>query len=99
MVNKIIWTELAIEDYHQVVHYLLEEWNEQVALNFILKVEAFERDLVITPLSGQVAYKDSTVRGKLVTRHNKIYYRITGDFIQILQMRDTRLFPGKNPFE
>ena len=96
---KIVWTEHAIEDYHQVIVYLLENWSEQVAMDFIKTVQHFEKLLLITPLAGKVAYKDLSVRGKLIIKHNKINYRIIEDNIQILQMRDTSLNPSKNPFE
>lgn len=96
---KIVWTDNAIEDYHRVINYLLLEWSEKVALNFILVVEETERLILQLPLSGKIAYKDISIRGKLVTKHNKIYYRIIENTIQVLQMRDTRLSLDKNPFE
>ena len=96
---KIVWTEHAIEDYRRVVDYLLIEWSEEVAINFIHTVEEIERAILLMPQSGKIAYKDISVRGRLVTKHNKIYYRIKEQTIEILQMRDTRLSPEKNPFE
>jgi hypothetical protein len=36
---KIVWAEEAFDDYHQNIEYLLEEWTEKIALEFIEDVE------------------------------------------------------------
>ncbi len=37
--RKVIWSEKAIADYHQNIDYLLIEWPDTVASNFIEDVE------------------------------------------------------------
>ena len=39
MVTEIRWSDNAIQDYNLIVEYLLEEWNEDVALQFIEIIE------------------------------------------------------------
>lgn len=36
----IIWSDEAVADYHQNIEYLLSEWSEAVAIEFINDVEA-----------------------------------------------------------
>ncbi|MBS1681969.1 MAG: type II toxin-antitoxin system RelE/ParE family toxin [Bacteroidetes bacterium] len=36
---KIIWSDEALLDYHQNIDYLLKDWSEQVALDFMEDVE------------------------------------------------------------
>lgn len=35
----------------------------------------------------------------LITRHNKMYYKIKGKTVVILNMYDTRMNPKKNPYK
>ena len=36
---QIVWAAEAITDYHQNLDYLLKEWSEKVALEFMEEVE------------------------------------------------------------
>jgi plasmid stabilization system protein ParE len=38
--KEIIWSDEAIQDYHQNIEYLMSKWSEESASAFIEEVEA-----------------------------------------------------------
>ncbi|WP_439489425.1 type II toxin-antitoxin system RelE/ParE family toxin [Algoriphagus sp.] len=46
---KVIWTNQAQKDYDQNIDYLLSEWSEKVAQNFIHQVNLTIQLLTINP--------------------------------------------------
>jgi plasmid stabilization system protein ParE len=56
---KIIWSDDAIKDYHQNIEYLLENWTQQVAIEFIENVDAIIELIKLQPeLYPASGYKD-----------------------------------------
>jgi plasmid stabilization system protein ParE len=81
----LIWTDLALDDYHLNIDYILQEWSEKEALQFIEDV-----DLVLQVLkSGIVEYKESNyknVKECVVCRQITLYYRhLTANKIELLR--------------
>lgn len=48
---------------------------------------------------GGTPSKIKNVKSVLVTKHNRLYYRIKGDTLQILLLWYTRQNPTRHPFE
>ena len=99
MALPVVWTQNAIEDYQIVVDYLLKEWPLYVAENFVSIIEKRTNILGIYPNIGVASKKDPSIRSIVVTKHNKLYYRITSVKIEILNIFDTRQNPEKNLFQ
>ena len=99
MALPVIWTEDALEDYRQVVEYLLQEWSVGIAAKFIDTVESRLETLSVFPGIGVPSVKEEKVRAIVVTKHNKLYYRVTDKFIEVLNIFDTRQNPQKNKFD
>ena len=55
--------------------------------------------LVDLPLIGVISTANQAVRSILLTKHNKLYYQISGNLIIVLNIFDTRQNPSKNKFE
>ncbi len=55
--------------------------------------------LALGTLEGRVAAKKKDVKTILVTKHNRLYYRVKKDQIQIILLWDTRQNPARNPYE
>jgi hypothetical protein len=55
---KIVWSDEAITDYHQNIDYLMKEWSEQVAVEFIEDVEDC-RPWTIYPQSWDQSSEDT----------------------------------------
>ena len=95
MALQIEWTLYALEDYNQVVDYLLKEWSLEVANN----VEQRVQNLSSFPHIGIAPLKDPSIRSIIITKHNKLYYRIGSEKIEILDIFDTRQNPKKNKYD
>ena len=82
----------------KVLAYLEKEWSQKVAGEFLLKVDRRFNLLKQQPFVGIPSQKIIGVRGILITRHNKMYYKIEGTKVIILNLYDTRISPRKNPY-
>ena len=99
MALQIKWTENALEDYKAVVDYLLKGWQVDVAAKFINLAEARVDALSIFPNIGKVSLKEKKVRSIVLTKHNKLYYRVSDNCIEVLNIFDTRQNPAKNKYD
>lgn len=98
MAYKIEWTENAKQDLFKIIEYLVEEWSVEVAENFVDKLDSILELLANSPFIGTASNKKKGVRQILVTRHNRLFYRIIDDKIVLLDFFDTRQDPSKNIF-
>lgn len=98
MAYKISWTDNALEDYQRVIEYLLKNWSLQVAFDFENTVNKKLATLLRQPFMGVPSQKSPDIRSILFTKHNRLFYRITKDTIELLNIFDTRQDPDKKPF-
>lgn len=82
----------------KLLDYLEGEWGKTVADNFLKEIDKRLDTLSEQPFIGAPAAEAKTVRSILITKHNRLYYRIKGKTIEIVNMYDTRMNPKKNPF-
>lgn len=99
MALKVKWTDIALEDYRKVIDYLLEDWSITVAEEFIQNTESRIETLTFFPNLGLSSDKMKNIKSIVLTKHNKLYYRISDETITILNIFDTRQNPTKNKFE
>jgi len=100
MVAEIRWSDNAIEDYHSIIDYLLLAWNEEIARRFIEITEFKLRQISAHPHIGIPSLLVDNVRSVLITKHNRLYYRIiSAQIIEIASVFDIRQNPSKNKFE
>ncbi len=98
MAYTIEWTDNAIQDLKQIVEYLRDEWSVESAKKFVDKIDSWLDLLVISPYIGTASNKKSGVREILVTRQNKLFYRIIDNRIILLDFFDTRRDPIKRKY-
>ena len=96
---EVKWTINAHEDYERILYYLLSEWSLNVVENFMLASETRIYDLSFQPFIGKVSARDKNVRSILLSKHNRLYYRIQNNIIELLDIFDTRQAPERNKFE
>ena len=65
---------------------------------FLEKVDYRLNLLAKQPFAGAPSSKLKDVRGVLITRHNKMLYKVNGDKVIILNLYDKRINPKKNPY-
>lgn len=82
----------------KILTYLEKEWSNKVAYEFLVKVDRRFNLLKQQPFVGIPSQKISGVRGILITRHNKMYYKVQGEKVIILNLYDSRMHPKRNPY-
>jgi plasmid stabilization system protein ParE len=73
----------------QVLEYLKDEWGDRVAMEFLNTVYTRIGTIQINPFVGAPT-GIGAVRSIHVTRHNRMYYRLQGNKVIILNLYDTR---------
>ena len=96
--RQIKWTQNAVIDYNKIIIYLTDNWPEKVVTNFEATVINKLENLSRFPEMGNESKKFYGVRSLLLTKHNRLYYRLKERNIEILNILDTRQNPNKNPY-
>lgn len=98
MAYQISWTDIALQDYKHVIDYLLSEWSIEVAREFENIVNQKLINLSQHPFTGIKSEKNPLIRSILFTKHNRLYYRVRDNNIELLNIIDTRKDSLQNPF-
>ena len=95
---KVIYKKRFQQKFLRLLNYLNLEWGIKVTDDFIATFQIRITNLISNPNIG----KQSTVlevRSLLITKHNRLYYRLRNNTIEILNMYDTRINPKNNPYK
>jgi plasmid stabilization system protein ParE len=97
MVQKVIWSNLAIRTYLDNISYLQQEWTQKEIDNFI---EATERKLELLkyqPNKGALTNKRLHTRKTLIIKRILLIYRYKSrkNEIELLRFFNTWQHPGK----
>ena len=74
MAYKIVWTDAAIEDYQNVVHYLVNNWSFEIVSRFMETTYEKIHTISIQPSLGVISEIDNNIRSVLITKHNRFYF-------------------------
>lgn len=99
MAYKIEQSKLFVKKITDLLEYLENNWGKKVAFEFKKNLDKKMLRLIEEPDAGRNSTKVSDVQWILITRHNKLYYRIKGEIIYIITLFDTRQNPKKNKYE
>ncbi len=99
MAYQIIYKKRFLKKLLKLLDYLKTEWNKDVADKFIDKLQKRLETLAKQPFIGISSAKVNLVRSILITRQNRIFYRMKGNVIEIVNMYDTRSNPKKNKYK
>jgi plasmid stabilization system protein ParE len=95
MALKIVWSKRATIKFDQIISYLIDEWGEKSAKQFIGKIFDFLEILSEFPEIGSVENKDKNIRGFTIVKQVNLYYRIKGDRIILILFFNNRQNPRK----
>jgi len=98
MAYKIITKKRFENKVAKLLEYLYDEWGETFAYNFNQTLNESITLLSYQPAIGAQINALKNIRSILITKHNRVYYRIEENKIIIINMIDTRKNPKKNPF-
>jgi plasmid stabilization system protein ParE len=54
--------------------------------------------LALQPFTGKPSTRKTNTRSLLITKHNRVFYKVDGQTIKVVNMFDTRTNPRKNPY-
>lgn len=84
----IIWSDEAKSDYENNIQYLLKEWTEESAVNFIEEVNAVLELLKINPkLYPQSNYK--SIRRAVIRKQITLFYQEKESSIYLIRFWNT----------
>lgn len=99
MAYEIIYKKSFLNKLLKLLDYLRINWGYSVADNFILKFQRRLNTISKHPFIGSPSVTVKSVRSILITRQNRIFYRVKGNVIEVINMYDTRANPKKNPYK
>lgn len=97
MAYKAIYKKRFINKLDKLLEYLHKEWQAEVANDFIEKLKSRIESIKLNPNIGSQSNLKHT-RSILITKHNRLYYRIEKDKLVIINLIDTRRNPKNHPF-
>ncbi len=87
---EVSWTNEANEKVALIYEYLIINWNEAVADNFLDLLFKFERNISFFPKSFKSSRKFKNCRLGLVHPHVSVIYKVKKNSIVILTVFDNR---------
>lgn len=98
MAYEIIYKKRFSNKLFKLLDYLRSDWGKPVAEKFIIELQKRLSTLSEQPYIGVPSIAVKPVRSILITKHNRIFYRIKRNEIEVLNMYDTRSNPKKNKY-
>ncbi len=98
MAYQIKYNDSFLKEAPRIANWLEKKWSKKVADNFSKKLNDKINSLALNPYACSSTHKKD-VRKLVITKYNKIYYRVRGNIITILIIFDTRQNPKKNKYE
>jgi len=95
MAKELIWTKRANVNFNKIIAYLENEWGEKVTENFVKKTYTILELLSDQPEIGTLEHQNKNIRGFPLSKHNRLFYRITDKEIILLNFFDSRSGPKK----
>ena len=95
MALKIVWSKRANLKFDQIISYLLQEWGEKSAKQFIGKVFDFLEILAEFPEIGSIENKAKNIRGFTIIKQVNLFYRVKNDKIILILFFDNRQNPSR----
>ena len=99
MAYKIIVKKKFTSKLIKLLFYLEAEWGKTVANRLENKIEKRLDNLSKHPFTRAESGHFKNVRSILITKHNRLYYRIKETTIEVINMYDTRINPKKNAYK
>lgn len=96
MAKEIVWTKRALSKFNKIIDYLESEWGENTTSSFVKRTYDIIELISELPDLGTLENPEKKVRGFLITKHNRLFYRITDKEIILLNFFDTRKKPKKS---
>ena len=98
MAYELIEKKRFVTKLSKLLLYLENEWGYDTAKKFLKNIDKHLSLIKEQPFAG-VQTDKKNIRSVLVTKHNRLFYKISGNKIIMLNLYDTRINPIKNPYK
>jgi plasmid stabilization system protein ParE len=98
MPKSIVWSSMSEKDFESILDYLLANWDNKVANQFIQITDKLINQISINPKQFPIIHKNRKIRKCIITKYNTLFYRDRKECIDILRIYDTRQSPRKLKF-
>jgi len=95
MTFEVSFSRKAETDFENILNYIAAEFGDQSVANFKKLVLDFATLLEEFPEIGSIELRNKNIRGFVIHRRLKVFYRINKDKVIILRLFDTRQHPSK----
>lgn len=95
MAYKISWSKTAEKDFDNIISFIEKEFSELTASKFVNRTNEIFNILLLYPEAGSAEIKELNIRGFLINKNVKLFYRIKRNSIILLNFFDVRLDPEK----
>lgn len=98
MAFRIITTKKFEKSAAKTSCWIEKEWSLASSLKFDKRIENVLNELAKNPTIGRISSKKD-IRSLSVTKHNRIYFRVSENQITILDLFETKMNPERNKYE
>ena len=99
MAYRIIIQKRFNKKSSEVAKWIEKEWSKNSADKFVKALYQKIESLRQSPFSGAVSARKPNYRKLVISKHNKVYYRIKAKTIYIVDLIESRMDPRKNKYE
>jgi plasmid stabilization system protein ParE len=92
---EVSFSQKAETDFESILSYISSEFGDQAVVNFKKLVIDFAVLLEQFPEIGSLQVNDKNIRGFVIHRRLKVFYRIKNNKVIVLRLFDTRQHPDK----
>lgn len=94
---KVVYKKRFQQKFIRLINYLNAKWGIKVTDNFIA---TFQERITILVSNPDIGKQSNVIEVKsiLITKHNRLYYRLSNDVVEVLNLYDTRINPKRNPY-
>jgi len=93
--KSLRWSAISLEEYGDLVDYLLSEWGENITLRIITEIEQTAIRINNSPEQFPIFIKGKKVRRCVLSPQTSIYFKELKNEIVIISLFDNRRDPKK----
>lgn len=98
MVNNVAWSQKSLRQMREIIAYRQSEVSEQSADNFVATFRKKLDGLKLHPEKGRKSPKAKTIQFINFDKYHRLYYRMNGTTLHIVEIWDMRRDPKKRKY-
>ena len=95
---QIRWTKKSADNYEDIVNFIRLHWPENIVKQFVRDSFSTIELMRSFPFMFK-SVKNKNIRKGLINKHVCVYYRVSGENIELLYFWDNRMNPEDNKYK